>query len=151
MKLVTFLVFFFWLSRNIVKTQKGLSSDIARGSVKPLHKVQEDTESLKQMLAGLTSGLQRNGALADKLKADTAKVMRGFALLCTWEKFGWLYVLLPALYLCMWHFKFLLCSLHIILIASSSLLQNILVYHLFGSSYLYLYFNDSILYLLWQL
>jgi hypothetical protein len=42
--------------------------------VKPLHKVQEDTESLKQMLAGLTSGFQRNGALADKLKADTAKV-----------------------------------------------------------------------------
>ncbi|XP_021928945.1 nucleoporin p58/p45 isoform X2 [Zootermopsis nevadensis] len=61
--------------KNIVKTQKGLSSDIARGSVKPLHKVQEDTESLKQMLAGLTSGLQRNGALADKLKADTAKCL----------------------------------------------------------------------------
>lgn len=59
--------------KNFVKTQKGQSSDIARGSVKPLHKVQEDTESLKQMLAGLTSGFQRNGALADKLKADTAK------------------------------------------------------------------------------
>jgi hypothetical protein len=26
------------------------------------------------MLAGLTSGFQRNGALADKLKADTVKV-----------------------------------------------------------------------------
>jgi nucleoporin p58/p45 len=62
--------------RNSVKTQKGLSSDIARGSGKPLHKIQEDTESLKQMLAGLTSGFQRNGALADKLKADTAKVMQ---------------------------------------------------------------------------
>jgi nucleoporin p58/p45 len=74
--------------RNFVKTQKGQSSDIARGSVKPLHKVQEDTESLKQMLAVLTSGLQRNGALADKLKADTAKVMSDFALLCMWEKVG---------------------------------------------------------------
>ncbi|PNF35765.1 hypothetical protein B7P43_G12235 [Cryptotermes secundus] len=61
--------------KNFVKTQKGQSSDIARGSIKPLHKVQEDTESLKQMLAGLTSGLQRNGALADKLKADTAKCL----------------------------------------------------------------------------
>ncbi|PSN40192.1 hypothetical protein C0J52_12891 [Blattella germanica] len=58
-----------------VKNQKGFSSDIARGSVKPLHKIQEDTESLKQMLAGLTSGFQRNGALADKLKADTAKCL----------------------------------------------------------------------------
>jgi hypothetical protein len=28
------------------------------------------------MLAGLTSGFQRNGALADKLKADTAKVIK---------------------------------------------------------------------------
>jgi hypothetical protein len=44
--------------------------------VKPLHKVQEDIESLKQMLAGLTSGFQRNVALADKLKADTAKVIK---------------------------------------------------------------------------
>lgn len=61
--------------KSFVKTQKGLSSDIARGSVKPLHKVQEDTESLKQMLAGLTSGFQRNVALADKLKADTAKCL----------------------------------------------------------------------------
>lgn len=43
--------------------------------MKPLHKVQEDTESLKQMLAGLTSGFQRNVALADKLKADTAKCL----------------------------------------------------------------------------
>jgi hypothetical protein len=66
--------------RSFVKTQKGLSSDIARGSVKPLHKVQEDTESLKQMLAGLTSGFQRNVALADKLKADTAKVMSWFCI-----------------------------------------------------------------------
>ena len=52
-----------------------MSSDIARGSVKPLHKIQEDIESLKQLLAGLTSGFQRNAALADKLKADTAKVI----------------------------------------------------------------------------
>ncbi|XP_069696924.1 nuclear pore complex protein Nup58 isoform X3 [Periplaneta americana] len=61
--------------KNFVKTQKGLSSDIARGSVKPLYKVQEDTESLKQMLAGLTSGVQRIGALADRLQADTAKCL----------------------------------------------------------------------------
>jgi hypothetical protein len=32
------------------------------------------------MLAGLTSGFQRNVALADKLKADTAKVMGWFGL-----------------------------------------------------------------------
>jgi hypothetical protein len=76
MKLYNFLSLFLRLYRNFVKTQKGQSSDIARGSVKPLHKVQEDTESLKQMLAGLTSGYQRNGALADKLKADTAKVIQ---------------------------------------------------------------------------
>jgi len=67
-------IVFLMTCRCFVKTQKGLSSDIARGSVKPLHKVQEDTESLKQMLAGLTSGFQRNVALVDKLKADTAKV-----------------------------------------------------------------------------
>jgi len=73
-------VVFLMTCRSFVKTQKGLSSDIARGSVKPLHKVQEDTESLKQMLAGLTSGFQRNVALADKLKADTAKVMSWFGI-----------------------------------------------------------------------
>ena len=73
-------IVFLMTCRSFVKTQKGLSSDIARGSVKPLHKVQEDTESLKQMLAGLTSGFQRNVALADKLKADTAKVMGLFCI-----------------------------------------------------------------------
>jgi len=74
------LIVFLMPCRSFVKTQKGLSSDIARGSVKPLHKVQEDTESLKQMLAGLTSGYQRNVALVDKLKADTAKVMSWFCI-----------------------------------------------------------------------
>lgn len=74
-------VVFLMNCRSFVKTQKGLSSDIARGSVKPLHKVQEDTESLKQMLAGLTSGFQRNVALADKLKADTAKVTSWFCII----------------------------------------------------------------------
>lgn len=57
-----------------MKKQKSFSSEIARCSSKPLLKVQEDTDAMKQVLSSNTAGLQRLKSIADKLKADTAKV-----------------------------------------------------------------------------
>ncbi|GLH05030.1 Nuclear pore complex protein Nup98-Nup96 [Gryllus bimaculatus] len=62
--------------KNFLKTQKNLSSDVARGSAKPLNKVQEETENLKQTLASLQNGIQRSSALVVKLKSDTAKCLQ---------------------------------------------------------------------------
>ncbi|XP_066999709.2 nuclear pore complex protein Nup58 isoform X2 [Anabrus simplex] len=61
--------------KNFVKGQKNLSTEIARGSAKPLHKVQEDTEQLKQLLTSLSNAMQKSFTLAVKLKADTAKCL----------------------------------------------------------------------------
>lgn len=62
--------------RQYVKKQKSFSSEIARCSSKPLLKVQEDTDAMKQVLSNNTAGLQRLRSIADKLKADTAKALQ---------------------------------------------------------------------------
>ncbi|CAD6207981.1 GSCOCG00003239001-RA-CDS [Cotesia congregata] len=62
--------------KEYVKTQKGFSSDIARGSARPLNRCAEDTASLMEMLTTLGGSVQRDRALADKLKQDTAKALQ---------------------------------------------------------------------------
>nr|CAD7596793.1 unnamed protein product [Timema genevievae] len=63
--------------KSFVKSQKNLSSEISRGSVKPLLKVEEDTASLKNLLSSLSAELVKNKLQADKLKAEIAKVLMG--------------------------------------------------------------------------
>lgn len=62
--------------REFVKTQKSHSSDIARGSARPLHRCAEDTASLVELLTTLVGSVQRDRQLADKLKQDTAKALQ---------------------------------------------------------------------------
>lgn len=57
-----------------MKQQKNLSCEVSRAPVKPMHKVTEDTEALKQLLTSVSSALQKNRVIANKLKADTTKV-----------------------------------------------------------------------------
>ncbi|XP_046395609.1 nucleoporin p58/p45 [Ischnura elegans] len=61
---------------SFMKQQKLMSSEIGRGSVKPLHKVQEETEALKQALASIDNALNRNAALVEKLKTEGAKELQ---------------------------------------------------------------------------
>lgn len=56
--------------------QKGLSSDIARGSARPLNRCAEDTASLMEMLSTLSGSVQRDRSSADKLKQDTARALQ---------------------------------------------------------------------------
>ncbi|XP_034952685.1 nucleoporin p58/p45 [Chelonus insularis] len=62
--------------KEFVRTQKTLSSDIARGSARPLNRCSEDTTLLMEMLTTLAGSVQRDRALADKLKFDTAKALQ---------------------------------------------------------------------------
>ncbi|XP_058798941.1 nucleoporin p58/p45 isoform X2 [Phymastichus coffea] len=62
--------------KEFVKIQKVLSSDIARGSARPLNRCAEDTASLMEMLTTLAGSVQRDRFLADKLKLDTAKALQ---------------------------------------------------------------------------
>ncbi|XP_063991438.1 nuclear pore complex protein Nup58-like isoform X2 [Diachasmimorpha longicaudata] len=62
--------------KEFVKTQKTLSSDIARGSARPLTRCSEDTASLMKMLTTLAGSVQRDRSLVDKLKLDTAKALQ---------------------------------------------------------------------------
>ncbi|XP_011503550.1 PREDICTED: nucleoporin p58/p45 [Ceratosolen solmsi marchali] len=62
--------------KEFVKTQKVLSSDIARGSARPLNRCSEDTISLMEILTTLAGSVQRDRSLADKLKQDTAKALQ---------------------------------------------------------------------------
>ncbi|XP_033222298.1 nucleoporin p58/p45 isoform X2 [Belonocnema kinseyi] len=62
--------------KEFVKTQKVLSSDIARGSSRPLNRCAEDTASLMEVLTTLAGSVQRDRSLADKLKQDTAKALQ---------------------------------------------------------------------------
>jgi len=64
------------LYREFVKMQKGLSSDIARGSARPLNRCAEDTASLMEILSTLSGSVQRDRSSADKLKQDTAKALQ---------------------------------------------------------------------------
>ncbi|XP_051157695.1 nucleoporin p58/p45-like isoform X2 [Leptopilina boulardi] len=62
--------------KEFVKTQKVLSSDIARGSSRPLNRCAEDTVSLVDLLTTLAGSVQRDRSSADKLKQDTAKALQ---------------------------------------------------------------------------
>ncbi|XP_020283356.1 probable nucleoporin Nup58 isoform X2 [Pseudomyrmex gracilis] len=62
--------------KEFVKIQKGLSSDIARGSARPLNRCAEDIASLMEMLSTLSGSVQRDSSSADKLKQDTAKALQ---------------------------------------------------------------------------
>ncbi|XP_012274638.1 probable nucleoporin Nup58 isoform X2 [Orussus abietinus] len=62
--------------KAFVKMQKSFSSDIARGSARPLNRCAEDTASLMEMLTSLAGSVQRDRSLADKLKHDTAKALQ---------------------------------------------------------------------------
>ncbi|XP_049837674.1 nuclear pore complex protein Nup58-like [Schistocerca gregaria] len=62
--------------KDFVKKQKAYCSDVARSSPKTMHKVQEDLELLKQMVASEVSDLQRNVTLSSRLKADTDKCLQ---------------------------------------------------------------------------
>lgn len=64
------------LLRDFVKTQKVLSSDIARGSARPLNRCAEDTASLMEILSTLSGSVQRDHSFADKLKQDTARALQ---------------------------------------------------------------------------
>nr|CAD7257971.1 unnamed protein product [Timema shepardi] len=62
--------------KSFVKSQKNLSSEISRGSAKPLLKVEEDTTALKNLLSSLGAELVKNKLQADKLKAEIAKCLQ---------------------------------------------------------------------------
>ncbi|XP_015440483.1 PREDICTED: nucleoporin p58/p45 isoform X2 [Dufourea novaeangliae] len=62
--------------KEFVKEQKVLSSDIARGSARPLNRCAEDTALLMELLTTLAGSVQRDRAAADKLKQDTAKALQ---------------------------------------------------------------------------
>ncbi|KOC61149.1 Nucleoporin p58/p45, partial [Habropoda laboriosa] len=62
--------------KEFVKEQKVLSSDIARGSARPLNRCAEDTASLMELLTTLAGSVQRDRSSADKLKQDTAKALQ---------------------------------------------------------------------------
>ncbi|KAK2587199.1 hypothetical protein KPH14_002942 [Odynerus spinipes] len=62
--------------KEFVKTQKVLSSDIARGSARPLNRCAEDIASLMEMLTTLAGSVQKDRAFANKLKQDTAKALQ---------------------------------------------------------------------------
>ena len=47
---------------------------IARMSTKPMLKVQEDIAALKQLLAVVSNGLQRNACAVEKLKHEMTQV-----------------------------------------------------------------------------
>lgn len=53
-----------------------LSSEIARGSPRPLTRCAEDTASLMEILTTLGGAVQRDRCAVDKLKQDTAKVLQ---------------------------------------------------------------------------
>ncbi|XP_034191586.2 nuclear pore complex protein Nup58 isoform X2 [Osmia lignaria lignaria] len=62
--------------KEFVKEQKMLSSEIARGSARPLTRCAEDTASLMEILTTLGGAVQRDRCAVDKLKQDTAKVLQ---------------------------------------------------------------------------
>ena len=57
-----------------MKEEKGEAEHIKRMSSTPMVKVQEDTAALKQLLSVLSSGLQRNACVVEKLKREMTQV-----------------------------------------------------------------------------
>lgn len=62
--------------QKFVKEQKQVQEDISRMSSKVISKVQEDINSLKQLLSVSASGLQRQALAIDKLKLETAQELK---------------------------------------------------------------------------
>jgi len=62
------------VARKYVKNQKCVREQIARMSSKAMFRVAEDVASLKQLLALVSSALQRNAVAIDKLKLESAQV-----------------------------------------------------------------------------
>ncbi|CAN9506144.1 unnamed protein product [Ophioblennius macclurei] len=62
--------------QKFVKEQKQVQEDISRMSSKAISKVQEDINSLKQLLSVSASGLQRQALAIDKLKLETAQELK---------------------------------------------------------------------------
>ena len=58
--------------RKYVKDQKTVREDIARVTHKPIFRVQDDVKQLRQLLAVVSNGLQRNAGGVEKLKQETA-------------------------------------------------------------------------------
>ena len=66
-----------------MKEQKTVRENIARMSSKPMFKVQEEVASMKQLLALVSNGLQRNAIAIDKLKMESAMVNYSFKIIHT--------------------------------------------------------------------
>ncbi|XP_064637062.1 nucleoporin p58/p45-like isoform X2 [Lineus longissimus] len=59
-----------------VKSQKSVREDISRLSSKPIFKVQEDVQTLRQMISIVSNGLQRNAGAIEKLKMETSQELK---------------------------------------------------------------------------
>ncbi|KAK2184780.1 hypothetical protein NP493_253g03014 [Ridgeia piscesae] len=62
--------------KKYVKNQKCVREQIARMSSKAMFRVAEDVASLKQLLALVSSALQRNAVAIDKLKLESAQELK---------------------------------------------------------------------------
>uniref|UniRef100_T1IU06 Nucleoporin p58/p45 n=1 Tax=Strigamia maritima TaxID=126957 RepID=T1IU06_STRMM len=62
--------------KKYVKDQKNIREEISRISSKPLYNVQKETESLKHLLSVVSNGIQRNAAIVEKLKHETAQELK---------------------------------------------------------------------------
>ena len=63
-----------------MKKQKGVREEISRFSNKPLHRVREETTALKQLLAVVSNGIQRNAVAIHKLKVDSGQELKNVEL-----------------------------------------------------------------------